>query len=93
MAETVADCDRMMALAHERGLLLSVNHSDRLDPIVLAALDKVKRGVCGELVAVDFLRGSDYAPYAGGPRSGPYRKGSYPFQDPCCRQQSSALAH
>ena len=47
----------------------------------MAALDKVKRGVCGELVAVDFLRGSDYAPYAGGPRSGPYRKGSYPFQD------------
>ncbi len=81
MAETVADCERMMAKATERGLLLSVNHSDRLDPIVLAALDKVKQGVCGDLVAVDFLRGSDYAPYAGGPRGGPYRKGSYPFQD------------
>lgn len=81
MAETVADCDRMIAKAAERGLLLSVNHSDRLDPIVLAALDRVARGACGELVAVDFIRGSDYAPYAGGPRSGPYRKGSYPFQD------------
>jgi 2-alkyl-3-oxoalkanoate reductase len=81
MAETVADCDRMIAKAKERGLLLSVNHSDRLDPIVVAALDKVARGECGDLVAVDFLRGSDYAPYAGGPRSGPYRKGSYPFQD------------
>jgi predicted dehydrogenase/nucleoside-diphosphate-sugar epimerase len=81
MAETVADCDRMIAKAKERGLLLSVNHSDRLDPIVVAALDKVARGDLGELVAVDFMRGSDYAPYAGGPRSGPYCKGSYPFQD------------
>jgi 2-alkyl-3-oxoalkanoate reductase len=81
MAETVADCDLMIAKAKERGLMLSVNHSDRLDPSVVAALDKVRKGVCGDLVAVDFIRGSDYAPYAGGPRTGPYRKGSYPFQD------------
>ncbi len=81
MAETVEDCDRMIAKAKERGLLLSVNHSDRLDPSVVKALQKVKEGVCGDLIAVDFIRGSDYAPYSGGPRTGPYRKGSYPFQD------------
>jgi len=81
MAETVAECDAMMAKAAERGLTLAVNHSDRLDPIVLAALEKVRNGVCGDLVAVDFIRGSDYAAYAGGKRYGPYAKGSYPFQD------------
>jgi predicted dehydrogenase/nucleoside-diphosphate-sugar epimerase len=81
MAETAAECDTMIAKANERGLLLSVNHSDRLDPIVLAALEKVRAGVCGDLVAVDFIRGSEYAPYAGGTRKDAYRKGSYPFQD------------
>jgi len=81
MAETAEDCDRMIALATQRNLLLSVNHSDRLDPIVLRALSAVRSGACGELLAVDFYRGSEYAPYAGGKRSGPYRKGSYAFQD------------
>jgi len=81
LAETVAQCDAMLELAREKGLLLSVNHSDRLDPVVLKALDTVRRGVCGDLVAVDFYRGSEYASYAGGPRSGVFAKGSYPFQD------------
>ena len=81
MAEKAADCEAMIARAREKGLTLAVNHSDRLDPIVVAALEKVKAGACGELVAVDFIRGSEYVPYAGGLRAGPYRKGSYPFQD------------
>lgn len=81
MAESVAECERMIATARERGLALSVNHSDRLDPIVLRALAEVRSGACGDVVAVDFFRGSEYAPYAGGKRSGPYLKGSYPFQD------------
>jgi predicted dehydrogenase/nucleoside-diphosphate-sugar epimerase len=81
LAESVADCDAMIAMARARGRVLAVNHSDRLDPIVLAALDEVRAGACGELIGVDFYRGSDYAPYAGGTRTGVYRKGSYPFQD------------
>ncbi|MBK7659664.1 MAG: Gfo/Idh/MocA family oxidoreductase [Betaproteobacteria bacterium] len=36
MAETVAECDAMIARAAERGLTLSVNHSDRLDPVSCA---------------------------------------------------------
>src|SRR5579862_159240 len=82
MAETVADCDRMMAFARERGLVLSVNHSARMDPIVLRALELLREGACGQVTGADFFRSSDYAPYGGGaPLPPPFRKGSYPFQD------------
>jgi len=82
MAETVADCDRMIAKAHEKGVVLSVNHSARMDPIVLKALEQLRAGVCGEVIGADFLRSSDYAAYAGGPQKPPqFRNGSYPFQD------------
>ena len=82
MAETEADCRRMVEKAREKGLVLSVNHSARMDPIVLRALDKVREGACGDVLGVDFFRSSDYPPYAGGPQiPPPYRKGSYPFQD------------
>src|SRR5437867_2408533 len=59
MAETVADCDRMIARAREKGLVVSVNHSARMDPIVLQALDLLKQGVCGEITGADFFRSSD----------------------------------
>ena len=82
MAETVADCDRMIERARERGLVLSVNHSARMDPIVLRALDLIAKGACGQVTAVDFFRSSDYAAYSGGPVVPPqFRNGSYPFQD------------
>lgn len=81
MAETAGDCRRMIEKAREKGLVLSVNHSARFDPVILEALEKVRRGQCGELLLVDFLRSSDYIPYAGGPLPPPYRTGSYPFQD------------
>src|SRR5690242_6895263 len=42
MAETVADCDLMIQRAKEKGLVLSVNHSARMDPIVLRALKLVR---------------------------------------------------
>src|ERR1051325_4986080 len=44
LAETVADCDRMIARANEKGLVLSVNHSARMDPIVLRALEMLRSG-------------------------------------------------
>ena len=82
MAETAADCDRMIAKAREKGVALSVNHSARMDPIVLEALEQLRAGVCGEVTGADFFRSSDYTPYAGGPRKPPqFRNGSYPFQD------------
>ncbi|MGB9604569.1 MAG: NAD-dependent epimerase/dehydratase family protein [Bryobacteraceae bacterium] len=81
MAERVEDCDRMIACARERGRILSVNHSDKFDPVVERALHRVREGVCGELIAVDIIRSSAYAPYAGGPLPAMYSKGSFPFQD------------
>lgn len=81
MAETVEECDRMIAAARAAERVLSVNHSDRMDPVVLQAIDLVQGGACGELLAVDFIRGSEYPPYPGGPFSAMYAKGSYPFQD------------
>jgi predicted dehydrogenase len=50
MAES-ADCDRMIHFARERGLVLSVNHSARMDPIVLQALEMIRNGACGEVKA------------------------------------------
>ena len=82
MAETAADCDRMIASAREKGLVLSVNHSARMDPIVLQALEMIRQGACGQVQAVDFFRSSDYQAYSGGPSIPPhFRNGSYPFQD------------
>jgi 2-alkyl-3-oxoalkanoate reductase len=82
MAETVEDCDRMMAAATQAGRVLSVNHSARMDPIVLQARQLVERGAIGDVLAVNFLRNSSYIPYAGGPAIPlPFRNASYPFQD------------
>src|ERR1041385_1134545 len=82
MAETVADCDRMIERAAEKGLVLSVNHSARMDPIVLQALEMIRSGACGEVSGADFFRSSDYQAYSGGPNIPPqFRNGSYPFQD------------
>ena len=82
MAETAADCDSMIQCARARGLVLSVNHSARMDPIVLRALDMIRDGACGQVRGVDFFRSSDYQAYSGGPMIPPqFRNGSYPFQD------------
>lgn len=81
MADTVAECDAMIARAKEKDRVLSVNHSARFDPVVLEAVDLVRSGVCGDILAVHFIRSSDYPPYAGGPLPAPYSQGSYPFRD------------
>lgn len=81
MAQTPEDCDRMIAKAKAAGLVLSVNHSARMDPIIQRALCELKKGVCGEILGVDYFRSSDYPPYMGGPLPAPYREGAYPFQD------------
>lgn len=81
MAESVAECDAMIERAREKGLVLSVDHSDHFDPVVMQALQLVQSGACGEVMAVDVLRSSDYPPYAGGPLPGMVSQGSYPFRD------------
>ncbi len=81
MAETVEECDLMISEARAAKRVLSVNHSARLDPVVVDALERVRRGECGELVAVDIVRASEYPPFGGGPFPATYLKGSYPFQD------------
>jgi predicted dehydrogenase/nucleoside-diphosphate-sugar epimerase len=81
MAESVAECDSMIAKAHEKGLILSVDHSDHFDPVIMQALQLVRSGACGDVIAVDVLRSSDYPAYAGGPLPALVRQGSYPFRD------------
>jgi 2-alkyl-3-oxoalkanoate reductase len=81
MAESAAECDEMIERAHSAGRILSVNHSARFDPVVLQAAELVKKGKLGDILAVHFIRSSDYPPYAGGPLPAPYREGSYPFRD------------
>ena len=81
MAETPEDCERMLEAARRTGRVLSVDHSARMDPVVLEALEVVRSGGIGEVLSVTFLRSSNYMPFAGGELPAHYSKGSYPFQD------------
>ncbi len=81
MAPSPEECDRMIAAANKAGRILSVSHSARMDPVVQEALRLVQEGACGDVLAVDFLRSSDYPPYVGGPLPAHYREGGYPFLD------------
>jgi 2-alkyl-3-oxoalkanoate reductase len=81
MAPSPEECDRMIAAANKAGRILSVSHSARMDPVVQEALRLVQEGACGDVLSVDFLRSSDYPPYAGGPLPAHYREGGYPFLD------------
>ena len=81
MAPTVAECSEMIAAAVRAGRTLSVNHSAKDDPVVVRALELLRRGVCGDVLGVDFHRTSDYPPYAGGTLPAHFRQGGYPFLD------------
>ena len=80
MAESVEECDRMIARAKEKGVHISVNHSDRFDPVVLrrsrwrvrVPWRHTRRALHSQLGLPD-LRGR--------PAPAPYRQGSYPFRD------------
>src|ERR1043165_3826223 len=69
------------ALAQQKGLVATVNHSLLYDPQVKRALDAVAAGALGQVVSVDILRGSEYPPYEGGPLPPWYRDAGYPFRD------------
>ena len=81
MADSVADCETMLAKSMATGLKLGVNHSDLFDPVLMRALDAAKNGDIGEVLSVDIVRNSEYPPYAGGPLPGMVTQGSYPFRD------------
>jgi predicted dehydrogenase/nucleoside-diphosphate-sugar epimerase len=81
LATSVEDCDRLAAEAVARGVKLGVNHSLLGDPFVQRAVKLVRAGALGEIVAVDYLRSSNYPPYRGGPLPPHYREGGYPFRD------------
>ena len=81
MADSVADCEAMIAAARTHRRLLGVNHSDLLDPVVQRALQAVRDGRIGEPLSVEIVRNSEYPPYAGGPLPGIVAQGSYPFRD------------
>lgn len=81
LATSIEDCDRLGAEAKARGLKLCVNHSLLGDPFVKRALALVRNGAIGDIVAVDYLRSSNYPPYRGGPLPPHYREGGYPFRD------------
>jgi predicted dehydrogenase/nucleoside-diphosphate-sugar epimerase len=81
MAESVAECDAMIESAQAKGLVLSVDHSDHFDPVVMRARQLLEAGACGAPLAVDIVRSSDYPAYAGGPLPAMVGQGSYPFRD------------
>src|ERR1043165_4039090 len=68
IAEDAEEGRRIGALARQKGLTASVNHSLPYDPQVKRALDAVAAGALGQVVSVDILRGSEYPPYEGGDR-------------------------
>jgi len=81
VAEDADEARKIGALAKQKGLTASVNHSLLYDPQVKRALDAVAAGALGEVVSVDILRGSEYPPYEGGPLPPWYRDAGYPFRD------------
>jgi predicted dehydrogenase/nucleoside-diphosphate-sugar epimerase len=81
IAEDIEDAKKIGALARQKGLTASVNHSLLYDPQVKRALDAVAAGTLGQVVSVDILRGSEYPPYEGGPLPPWYRDAGYPFRD------------
>jgi predicted dehydrogenase/nucleoside-diphosphate-sugar epimerase len=81
LATDADDCVRLIELARAQGLTVGVSHSLLYDPQIRSALESVRRGALGDLVAVDILRSSMYPPYAGGPLPPQYRTAGYPFRD------------
>lgn len=81
IAEDAEEARKVGALAKQRQLVATVNHSLLYDPQVKRALDAVAAGALGNVVSVDILRGSEYPPYEGGPLPPWYRDAGYPFRD------------
>jgi predicted dehydrogenase len=57
MAMTVAECDRMIEVARERGRRICVDHNRLFDPVIKRARALVESGVIGEVVSVEAHQG------------------------------------
>ena len=81
MALSETDCDQMIAKAAETGRILSVNHSARFDPALQKGLEAVRSGRIGDVLAMEYVRSSEYPPFGGGTLPEHFRAGGYPFRD------------
>jgi predicted dehydrogenase/nucleoside-diphosphate-sugar epimerase len=81
LATDAEDCIKLRDLAKAQGKQVCVCHSLLWDPQVASALESVRAGKLGDVVAVDILRGSLYPPFPGGPLPPQYRTAGYPFRD------------
>jgi predicted dehydrogenase len=75
------ECVKLRDLAKAQGREVCVCHSLLWDPQVKSALEAVRAGKLGDVVAVDILRGSLYPPVAGAGVPPQYRTAGYPFRD------------
>jgi 2-alkyl-3-oxoalkanoate reductase len=57
MAMTVDECDRMLAVARERGRRICVDHNRLFDPVILRTRAFVASGALGEVVSVEAHQG------------------------------------
>ena len=81
VAESVEDARRIDALAREKGLVASVDHSLLYDPQIVRLLEQVRSGAIGDVIGVDIFRSSEYPPYEGGPLAPHLRDAAYPWRD------------
>jgi len=81
MALSEEECGRVIEKASAVQRILSVNHSARFDPALLEALQLIRDGAIGDVLSVDYVRSSEYPPFAGGSLPVHYRDGGYPFRD------------
>lgn len=81
LATSVEDCDRIEAAARAHDRAVCVGHSLLRDPFIARALEIVRSGAIGDVVAVDHLRSQHYEHYRGGPVPEQFRAGGFPFRD------------
>jgi len=81
LATSVVDCQRIEAAAAAAKRSVCVNHSNLRDPFVDKAIRIAESGALGDVIGVDYFRGSNYPPYLGGKLPPQYRDGGYPFRD------------
>jgi predicted dehydrogenase/nucleoside-diphosphate-sugar epimerase len=81
LAESADDARRIGAAARAKGVVATVDHSLLYDPQVKLALDRVRAGALGDIVAVDIFQASEYPPFEGGELPPWYRDAAYPWRD------------
>lgn len=81
LATDVTDCERVAALASERGLRVCVDHSLLYDFQIMRAIETARSGAIGRVISVNIFRSAEYPVYEGGPLPPHYRSAGYPFRD------------